>query len=204
MSFLANKKRAETFYRYFSLIYDRVNPILYSKTMRRIVVKMANLKSNSLVLEVGCGTGYTTYEILKTVDKKNVFAVDISKEQIKIAASKFKNINIIRGDAEALPFKSSIFDATISAGSIEYWPNPMQGVKEMVRVTKKGGTVVILGPRLPDNPVLKYLATKLMNFFTTTDYVKLLKNAGLKDIKCVEIGPNSFLSKLAVIVAGRV
>ena len=70
MGILENKKRARIFYRYFSKIYDRVNPIFYSNEMRKIVVDMADLEHEDLVLEVGCGTGFTTEEIVNRVDEK--------------------------------------------------------------------------------------------------------------------------------------
>ncbi len=68
------------------------------------------------------------------------------------AVRRFPKANFLRGDAESLPFKDDVFDASISAGSIEYWPHPALGIQEMARVTKPGGRVVILAPRKPYNP----------------------------------------------------
>jgi len=204
MGLLANKKRAKSFYKFFSKFYDRVNPILYSKEMRKLLVSMAEVKPNNVVLEVGCGTGYTTYEIVKIVGCEKTFALDLTSEQIKIAVKKFRSVNFIRGDAELLPFKSSSFDVVISAGSIEYWPNPYKGVKEMVRVTKKNGRIAVLGPRMPDNLFLRLIAPRVMHFFSTKQYIELFEKVGLKDIKYLEIGPHPVLKKLAVIVSGKV
>ncbi|MEM1593645.1 MAG: chitin-binding protein, partial [Archaeoglobaceae archaeon] len=67
MALLDDKKRARNFYRYFSLIYDYINPLFYSKDMRRKVIEMAELGKDSLVVEVGSGTGFTTEEIIKVV-----------------------------------------------------------------------------------------------------------------------------------------
>ncbi|HDM60090.1 MAG TPA: methyltransferase domain-containing protein, partial [Archaeoglobus veneficus] len=85
MGVLEDKKRARIFYKYFSKIYDRVNPFFYSDEMRRIVVDMARVEKGDFVLEVGCGTGFTTAEIVKRVGEENVVAVDLTPEQMEKA-----------------------------------------------------------------------------------------------------------------------
>jgi demethylmenaquinone methyltransferase/2-methoxy-6-polyprenyl-1,4-benzoquinol methylase len=203
MPLLDDKKRARNFYRYFSLIYDYINPVFYSKEMRRKVVEMAEIDENSLVLEVGSGTGYTTEEIAKLVSEERIFCVDITPEQIEKARKRLK-ANFIIGDAENLPFRDRTFDSTISAGSIEYWPNPAKGIEEMARVTKKGGKVVVLAPRRPDNPIVRKFAEKIMLFPSTEQCIEWFKKAGLRDIDFVEMGPYKFWKKLVIIASGRV
>uniref|UniRef100_A0A7C3M8F5 Methyltransferase domain-containing protein n=1 Tax=Archaeoglobus fulgidus TaxID=2234 RepID=A0A7C3M8F5_ARCFL len=204
MGILEDKKRARIFYRYFSKIYDYVNPIFYSEEMRRTVVDMANIDGNSLVLEVGCGTGFTTEEIARRVPEENVVAVDLTPEQIVKARAKLGKVNYILGDAENLPFEDDSFDAAISAGSIEYWPNPQKGIEEMTRVTKSGGRVVILAPRKPDNLIARKFAESIMLFPSTQQCVYWFMKAGLENIRYVEMGPYRFWSKLVVIVSGKV
>ncbi|MEM4702337.1 MAG: methyltransferase domain-containing protein [Archaeoglobaceae archaeon] len=203
MPLLNDKKRARNFYKYFSLIYDYVNPIFYSKEMRRKVIEMAELSRDSLVVEIGSGTGYTTEGIAEIVPPERIFCVDITPEQIKRAKNTIKATFII-GDAENLPFKDNVFDSAISAGSIEYWPNPLKGIKELVRVTKSDGKVVILAPRKPENPIIRRIAEKIMLFPSTDECINWFRKAGLKDIEYVEMGPYRFWSKLVVIIAGRV
>jgi demethylmenaquinone methyltransferase/2-methoxy-6-polyprenyl-1,4-benzoquinol methylase len=202
--FLANKKRARLFYKYFSKVYDLVNPFFYSKEMRKTVVDLANVEEGDFVLEVGCGTGFTTHEIVNRVGEKNVVAIDLTPEQMVKAINRFPSANFLRGDAESLPFKDNTFDASISAGSIEYWPHPALGIKEMARVTKPGGRVVILAPRKPNNPIVRRFAESIMLFPSTQQCVAWFLNAGLEDVRFVEMGPYRFWSKLVVIVSGVV
>lgn len=204
MGILEDKKRARIFYKYFSKIYDRVNPIFYSNEMRKTVVDMAEISEGDQVIEVGCGTGFTTEEIVSRVGEQNVVAVDLTPEQMQKAIAKFPSVNFLRGDAENLPFKDNTFDAAISAGSIEYWPNPQRGIAEMARVTKSGGRVVILAPRKPDNLLVRKFAESVMLFPSTQQCVLWFTKAGLEDIRYVEMGPYSFWRKLVVIISGRV
>ncbi len=203
MGFLENKVRTRIFYRYFSRIYDFVNPFFYADEMRQTVVDMAKIAKGDLVLEVGCGTGFTTQEIVSKVGEGNVVAVDLTPEQMIKAVRRFRRSNFVRGDAENLPFKDCIFDASISAGSIEYWPNPAKGIQEMARVTKNGGRVVILAPRKPENVLARKFAESIMLFPSTQQMVLWMEKAELDDIKYVETGPYSFWSKLVVIISGR-
>ncbi len=203
MALLDDKKRARHFYKYFSKVYDLINPFFYSNEMRKIVVDMANVKEGDLVLEVGCGTGFTTYEIVRRVGEDRVVAVDLTPEQMVKAVRRFPKANFLRGDAESLPFKDDVFDASISAGSIEYWPHPALGIQEMARVTKPGGRVVILAPRKPDNPFFRKIAESIMLFPSTQQCVAWFLKAGLEDIRYVETGPYRFWSKLVVIVSGK-
>jgi demethylmenaquinone methyltransferase/2-methoxy-6-polyprenyl-1,4-benzoquinol methylase len=204
MGILEDKKRARIFYKYFSKIYDRVNPIFYSNEMRKTVVDMAGIEDGDYVVKVGCGTGFTTEEIVSRVGEQNVVAVDLTPEQMRKAIAKFPSVNFLRGDAENLPFKDNTFDAAVSAGSIEYWPNPQKGIAEMARVTKSGGRVVILAPRKPSNPLVRKFAESIMLFPSTQQCVLWFTKAGLEDIRYVEMGPYSFWSKLVVIISGRV
>ncbi len=204
MGILEDKKRAQIFYKYFSKIYDYINPIFYSDEMRKTVVDMANINSDSFVLEVGCGTGFTTEEIVRRTGEEKVVAADLTPEQMMKARAKLGNVNYFLGDAENLPFKDDSFDAAISAGSIEYWPNPQKGIEEMARVTKSGGKVVILAPRKPDNIIVRKFAESIMLFPSTQQCVYWFMKAGLEDIRFVETGPYRFWSKLVVIVSGTV
>ncbi|AAB90718.1 methyltransferase domain-containing protein [Archaeoglobus fulgidus] len=204
MGILEDKKRARIFYRYFSKIYDYINPIFYSDKMRKTVVDMADIDAESLVLEVGCGTGFTTEEIVRRIGEERVVAVDITPEQMMKARAKMGGVNYFLGDAENLPFKDNSFDAAISAGSIEYWPNPQRGIEEMARVTKSGGKVVILAPRKPDNFAVRKFAESIMLFPSTQQCVYWFMKAGLEDIRFVETGPYRFWSKLVVIISGTV
>jgi ubiquinone/menaquinone biosynthesis C-methylase UbiE len=82
------------------------------------------------VVDVGGGTGFCTQGIVKHVDPSNVTLLDQSDHQMAKAAKKpdLKGIQLVKGDAEDLPFEDDTFDRYVSAGSIEYWPEPQRGI----------------------------------------------------------------------------
>ena len=149
-AFLADKQRALNFYRVFSAAYDILNPHLYTDCMRSEIVTRIGSGKGLRVLDVGCGTGYTTAGILKRTNVCEVVGVDMNPVQLSKAARNLHaekpKTSLSRGDVENLPFQDGTFDAVISVGALEYFPDPEQALKEMARVTKPDGKVVVCGP----------------------------------------------------------
>lgn len=118
--FIQHKKEAFWFYRFLSIVYDHViNPGHWTEDMRDDALEPADLNSrDSIVVDVGGGTGFTTLGIVKHVDAKNVTILDQSPHQLAKAKEKepLKECKIIEGDAEDLPFKTDYADRYVSAG----------------------------------------------------------------------------------------
>ena len=115
------------------------------------------------VLDAGAGTGFTTEGIVERVDPARVTMLDQSPHQLARARRKpaLAACRKLLGDAERLPFEDASFDRYVSAGSIEYWPDPQRGIAEAHRVLREGGTGVVIGPVEPANPILRRLAEHL-------------------------------------------
>ncbi|AKM81461.1 MAG: Methyltransferase type 11 [Candidatus Pacebacteria bacterium GW2011_GWF2_38_9] len=101
-------------------------------------------KNSKLILECGCGEGSKLFRICG--NRKNCYGVDYSKIGIKIAQSKYRNINFSIGNIEYLDFPDSKFDLIYSAFVIEHTENPLKIINEMIRVTKKNGKIAIVCP----------------------------------------------------------
>ena len=88
--------------------------------------------------------------ILKREDVSEIVALDMNPVQLKRAVKNLRSEKhrtfISRGDADNLPFVDCSFDAVISVGAIEYFPDPEKTIKEFARVTKPSGTVIVGGP----------------------------------------------------------
>jgi len=203
MEILKNKKRARLFYHYFSYIYDRVNPLFYSKGMRDLVISQARLSNDKKVLEVGAGTGFTTEGILEKIPRRNLTSLDQCKNMIRQARKKF-DLSFILGDSEKLPFKDNLFDAAVSAGSIEYWPDPLRAITEMARVARPGGRVVIAGPLKPRTGFFGFICKMVMLFPPEHEYCQWYEKAGLKDIEFILCGPNRLWREYAIVIGGTV
>jgi len=97
------------------------------------------------VLDVGCGTGENFEYLDKTA---SVTALDLSSEMIEEARRRRRqlgaDIRLVVGDAEELPFPAGGFDTVISAFSSCTFPDYAAAFRQMVRVTKPGGRVLLV------------------------------------------------------------
>ncbi len=103
------------------------------------------LTPHSKVIEVGCGTGQTL-DIISRSSNHITFGFDSSREALSLAEH---NCHYrFQGDIFHIPFKDNTFDLVYNSGVIEHFPNPsnLAAVKEMARITKPGGTVIVIVP----------------------------------------------------------
>ncbi len=205
-AFLADKQRALSFYWVFSAAYDFLNPYLYTSDMRKEIVNMISNDGCSRVLDVGCGTGYTTAGILSKRNICEVVGVDMNPKQLAKATHNLSiektRTSLSRGDVENLPFQDEVFDAVVSVGAIEYFPDPESALKEMARVSKRGGKVIVAGPELG-----WFRKVALDKFFYTPsarEMNALFRKAELKAAGSVLIGVDTFLGtgKYVVVASG--
>ena len=78
-----------------------------------------------------------------------------------------------QGDAEDLPFESDTFERYVSAGSIEYWPEPQRGICEAYRVLRPGGVACMIGPVHPTFWLSRWMADLWMLFPTEAEYIEV-------------------------------
>ncbi|KAL4588123.1 hypothetical protein LXL04_001003 [Taraxacum kok-saghyz] len=191
--FIQHKKEAYWYYRFVSIIYDSsTNLGPWTEDMRADALEPADLNRRDLtVVDVGGGTGFATLGIVKHVDAKNVTILDQSPHQLAKAKEKepLKECRIIEGDAEDLPFETDYADRYVSAGSIEYWPDPQRGVRESYRVLKKGGKACLIGPVYPTFWLSRFFADMWMLFPKEEEYIEWFEKAGFQDVQIKRIGP---------------
>src|SRR5918911_3838304 len=134
MAPIQHKREAYWFYAVVSRVYDRwVNPLFWTPAMRAQALELARLDRPDLdVLDVGAGTGFTTAGIVRAVAPERVTMIDQSPHQLARARRKRALDAVAKrlGDAEALPFQTDSLDRYVSAGSIEYWPDPQRAIAE--------------------------------------------------------------------------
>ncbi|MEL7162987.1 MAG: methyltransferase domain-containing protein, partial [Bacteroidota bacterium] len=163
MRLMQHKREAYWFYRYLSVFYDKlVNPLFWTARMRERSLEIGYWDDGEelTVIDVGSGTGFTTEGIVTRVPAANVTCVDQSPHQMGHARAKpeLAACTFQIGDAENVPYPDDSFDRYVSAGSIEYWPNPQRGINEAYRVIKPGGWALMIGPLEPVNPISKFVA----------------------------------------------
>jgi len=112
----------------------------------RILTQNCFITKNSIVLDIGCNTGYVSFEIARLV-KCSVVGIDINKNMIKVAEKIRKTdplshlIKFKVANAMYLPFKKETFDIVISGGSTAFIDDKMRAIQEYKRVLKHWGFI---------------------------------------------------------------
>ena len=133
--------------------YDRLNRILslgLDRGWRRRAVRAMNLSARAKVLDLATGTGDLAIEIAESVPETTVVGVDPSAGMLREGRNKLERLGLSdrvtlqQGSAEVLPFNDATFDAVGIAFGIRNVGDRALALKEMVRVTKPGGRIVVL------------------------------------------------------------
>lgn len=128
----------------------------FSAPLAQVMLDLAHLQSDSEVLDVGTGTGLVALRAARTVTAGSVLGIDHSAGMLERASSKAAELGIgdrVRFkamDAEALDLPDKSFDAVLSLFVLLHLPHRLAAVKEMHRVLRPGGRLVVaVGSRPP-------------------------------------------------------
>jgi ubiquinone/menaquinone biosynthesis C-methylase UbiE len=113
----------------------------YTRTLAPALADAAGVAGGMRVLDVGCGPGGLADELARRVGAENVAAIDPAPQFADACRARQPGADVRVGVAEALPWPDGAFDATLSSLVIGFMQDADQGVREMARVTRPGGTV---------------------------------------------------------------
>ena len=158
--------------------------------LRSEIAKTVDLGPEARLLDVATGTGEQAFAFAKMV--REVVGVDLSEEVLRIARRKnrFANVVFQRADAAELPFEDGSFDASCVSFALHEMAGDVRErvVREMVRVTRPGGSITIIDYGLPRGRVASALAFSFIKFverdhypnFVKSDWHALLEGAGVQ------------------------
>jgi len=113
----------------------------YSTLLAPKFADFAGVRAGQRVLDVGCGPGALTAELVRRLGASSVAAVDPSEPFVAAARSRQPGVDVRRASAEHLPHADGSFDATLAQLVVHFMTDPLAGIREMARVTHAGGVV---------------------------------------------------------------
>ena len=172
-------------------LYDLFENIYNKKVYRETGISVAKyINQKDTVLECACGTGAISIYIAPKCSK--LYATDYSTGMLKQAKrklSRFDNVIFKKADITSLKAKDCSFDAVVAGNVIHLLPEPGIVLRELIRVCKNGGKLIIPtyinGDERTNKPVVKLLEKIGVNFsnrFDETSYREFFEDMGYDDV----------------------
>ncbi|GAA4239297.1 bifunctional demethylmenaquinone methyltransferase/2-methoxy-6-polyprenyl-1,4-benzoquinol methylase UbiE [Postechiella marina] len=167
---LGKKEQVTQMFDTISGDYDGLNRVIsfgIDIKWRKKVVKIVKEKQPESILDIATGTGDLAINLAETNASK-IVGLDISSGMLEIGKEKINRkglnskIEMVLGDSENMPFNDNTFDAITVSFGIRNFETLENGLKEILRVLKPGGSFVILETSMPDKAPYK----QGYNFYT--------------------------------------
>jgi ubiquinone/menaquinone biosynthesis C-methylase UbiE len=182
----------------------------WSRQLAPRFLEWLGVKAGCDWLEVGCGTGALSAEILARCQPRSQVGVDLSEGFINLARQKVEGpgINFRVGDAQDLPFEASSYDVVVSALVLNFIPDRHKAMLEMRRVCRPGGIIAFYVWDYPgggvefmrkfwqaaislDPSAVDLAENKRFPFCTREGLTAIAQNAELRGIEVTQIEANT-------------
>ena len=134
-----NKEIIKDFFDNLASHWD--NEPIADKRIIDVILDNGGITKDTCVLDVACGTGVLfPYYLQRNV--KSITAIDLSPEMVKIAKSKFPQVDVICGDVENATFHKQ-FDCIMIYNAFPHFPEPLKVIENLSRALKSGGKFTV-------------------------------------------------------------
>jgi SAM-dependent methyltransferase len=113
----------------------------WSRPLSPQFVNFAQIQRGDRVLDVGCGPGNLTTELVSRLGAEAVAAVDPSEPFVTAARARHPGVDVRQASAEMLPYPDAAFDAALAQLVVHFMVDPVAGLREMARVARPSGIV---------------------------------------------------------------
>jgi ubiquinone/menaquinone biosynthesis C-methylase UbiE len=196
---LQARKPSGWFGRFFmSRLFNKGNADL-----NHFIKELLDLQKSDKVLEVGYGPGKLINEIASITTKGIVEGIDFSEAMYTEASrinSKYiadNRVKLLVGNCDDMPYENGSFDKICTSNTLYFWDDPDKVLKEMLRIIKGGGKIVV-GFRDKEHMDKLPLSDDVFNTYSSEEVAALLSNAGFADVVIEKIEGGPFVSYCAV------
>jgi SAM-dependent methyltransferase len=172
----------------------------YSVQLGAQLADLAGVARGQRAVDVGCGPGALTGELVERLGAHAVAAADPSEPFVAATRERYPGVDVRQASAEELPFEDDAFDAALAQLVVHFMSDPVGGLREMARVTRSGGVVAacvwdLAGGRAPISPLWE--AARQLDPSAVDEsglpgaraghLADLLEAAGLRDVESTEL-----------------
>lgn len=197
----------KAFFRKHAPVYDLVT--FPFRTVQRKVLPLVPPGPEVKVLDVATGTGQQAFSFAR--QGNTVTGIDLSPDMLAVARGKnrYPNVTFTEGDAAAMPYEDASFDVTHIAFALHDLPPDLRlpVLREMRRVTRPGGTVIVVDYYLPPRGLRRWFGYRFIKSIDTRYYpsfVALDLNALIRESGITVTGERRAFFGMVTIVSGTI
>lgn len=148
------------------------------------------------ILDVGCGGGMTVHKLAQIATAGKVYGIDYSEASVTVSKRTNQSfidtgrVEIRQATVSCLPFSENMFDLVTAVDSHYYWPDLVADLREVRRVLKPGGTLIIIGEKyrggIYGGLYKKWAEQFKMTFMSAHDLGELIVSAGYSEVQSFE------------------
>jgi len=133
----------------FGTFYARLMNIGHSN-LTRWGLGHISVNIDDKILDIGCGGGKTVNTLAKIATEGEIYGIDHSEVSVAVSTNKNKRliragwVRILHASIDSLPFSDDMFNLVIAVESCYFWPDLINNLKEIRRVLKPGGSVILI------------------------------------------------------------
>jgi ubiquinone/menaquinone biosynthesis C-methylase UbiE len=186
--------------------------------MTRLIIRESQVEDGHAVLDAGCGTGSIAFPLAEQNKHAQIFAVSLSHSQLEVArkyqqSAGIKNVYFSEQNFTRMAFREASFDRVIFAESFCHAPNKLETIREVSRVLKPGGKVLIVDPLYLKPPAGEQLILSealgstqglaMANLLSVEELVEALGRAGMQTEHILDL-TKRVTASLALIANGYI
>lgn len=171
--------------------WDRLRESFFSKAVRDKALSVADVQTGHIAADIGCGTGFIAEGLVQRGLK--VIAVDGSEAMLSEMKQKFAGLDLIDyrlGESGSLPIPDETVDYAFANMYLHHVEAPAEAIKEMARILKPGGILVLTDLDEHNFEFLKREHKDRWMGFSRGDIKKWLEEAGLRGATVDCVGEN--------------
>ncbi len=141
------KKRASQHFDQWADHYEEGRTSRWFRHFQALLIAAVGPAPGQRVLDVGCGTGWAVRTIARQQPAAFACGLDISRAMLRQAQRRrgaTGHAAFVQADSEHIPCKDATFDEVICSSSFHHYPHPVASLREMRRVLKPGGALLLL------------------------------------------------------------
>lgn len=198
------RSESQAFFASAAAKWDKLRVDLYGQSFTAEAIS-ALLPSEWTIADLGCGTGQLAEKLAPCV--RQVICVDHSAAMLKAARDRtasLDNVELRRGDLEALPIDEGSCDAAVLMLVLTYVPRPATALKEAARILRPGGKVVVVDLLRHDRDAFRQRMGQQSHGFELAELEKWFLEDGLVQVRCQAMTPAPNVKGPALMLATAV